>query len=182
MEGLGSELRRRGISRHAQWGAQGIVYVVLFHSGLIHGPCIFRNYLTASTDSYYKQPLKRSIFSSDVAVQTDAVSLSTSLPLNMYGDHAASHDDQESTLSASDLAAILKWSKAISSDINLSSGGRVHTVHLFNYGSHPNTALQRLTEIASGNCLVTSAFRSLTLLARNVRFPEHMRYSVHFMS
>jgi len=40
-------------------------------------------------------------------------------------------DDQESTLSASDLASILKWSKDISSDINLSS------------------ALQRLTEIAT---------------------------------
>ena len=32
------------------------------------------------------------------------------------------HEDQESTLSASDLASILKWSKDISSDINLASG------------------------------------------------------------
>jgi hypothetical protein len=31
-------------------------------------------------------------------------------------------DEQETTLRASDLAAILKWSKDISSDINLSSG------------------------------------------------------------
>ncbi|KAK0481591.1 hypothetical protein IW261DRAFT_1550690 [Armillaria novae-zelandiae] len=43
----------------------------------------------------------------------------------------AMSDEQESTLSASDLASILKWSKDISSDINLSS------------------ALQRLTEIAT---------------------------------
>ena len=32
------------------------------------------------------------------------------------------YEDQESTLSASDLASILKWSKDISSDINLASG------------------------------------------------------------
>ena len=106
--------------------------------------------------------------------------LNTSLPLNMHGVHVASHDDQESTLSASDLAAILKWSKDISSDINLSSGGRVHIICAVM--AHILTALQRLTEIATGNCLVTSAFRSLTLVARNVRFPEHMRYLIYFMS
>lgn len=27
VEGLGSELQRRGISRQSQWGARGIVYV-----------------------------------------------------------------------------------------------------------------------------------------------------------
>jgi hypothetical protein len=29
VEGLGSELQRRGISRQSQWGAQGIAYVIL---------------------------------------------------------------------------------------------------------------------------------------------------------
>ena len=29
VEGLGSELQMRGISRHAKWGAQGIVFVDL---------------------------------------------------------------------------------------------------------------------------------------------------------
>ncbi len=65
-------------------------------------------------------PLKKAIFSSDAAVQTEAVSLNfDSRPVLGNGD---GHDDQESTLSAADLASILKWSKDISSDINLSSG------------------------------------------------------------
>ena len=29
VEGLGSELQCRGISLHAQWGAQGIVYAIV---------------------------------------------------------------------------------------------------------------------------------------------------------
>lgn len=32
VEGLGSELQCRGISIHAQWGAQGIVYVIVIVS------------------------------------------------------------------------------------------------------------------------------------------------------
>ncbi|KAF9015434.1 dual-domain HisK/Mak2 protein kinase [Cyathus striatus] len=113
VEGLGSELQRRGISRQAQWGAQGIV-----------------NHLTAVVGIRSLLPLKRPIFSSDVAVQTEMTAVGTnSLPSQMARHN--SPDDQESTLSAADLAAILKWSKDISSDINLSS------------------ALQRLTEIAT---------------------------------
>ena len=38
------------------------------------------------------------------------------------GHRVESNDDQESALSAADLGSILKWSKDISSDINLSSG------------------------------------------------------------
>lgn len=53
---------------------------------------------------------------------------------------ASSEDDEISSLTAADLASILKWSKEISSDINLS------------------LALQRLTEIAAGKylCVTTS--------------------------
>ncbi|KAF8912937.1 dual-domain HisK/Mak2 protein kinase [Gymnopilus junonius] len=114
VEGLGSELQRRGISRHAQWGAQGIV-----------------NYLTSLPGTGYKYPLKRPLFSSDVAIQTDAVSLGVDSSSYHFDGKPDNQDDQESTLSAADLASILKWSKDISSDINLSS------------------ALQRLTEIAT---------------------------------
>ncbi|KAF9473185.1 hypothetical protein BDN70DRAFT_997771 [Pholiota conissans] len=113
VEGLGSELQRRGIARHAQWGAQGIV-----------------NYLSTISGGRANTPLKKALFSSDAAVQTE-----TLVPLNLDAPSVVSkadgHDDQESTLSATDLASILKWSKDISSDINLSS------------------ALQRLTEIAT---------------------------------
>ncbi|KAK0208888.1 hypothetical protein DFS33DRAFT_1254916 [Desarmillaria ectypa] len=117
VEGLGSELQRRGISRHSQWGAQGIV-----------------NYLNTVVGSRPQYPLKRPIFMSDVAVQTESATVDD--PNFPYGQTKTTmSDEQESTLSASDLASILKWSKDISSDINLSS------------------ALQRLTEIATGKYL-----------------------------
>jgi hypothetical protein len=64
--------------------------------------------------------LKRAIFSSDVAVQTEAVILNPIAPPS--NGHRVESNDQESALSAADLASILKWSKDISSDINLSSG------------------------------------------------------------
>ncbi|KII94402.1 hypothetical protein PLICRDRAFT_695401 [Plicaturopsis crispa FD-325 SS-3] len=117
VEGLGSELQRRGIARQSQWGAHGIV-----------------NYLTSVVGSRSQQPLKRPIFSSDVAVQTDSVMIGISPePQLLYGQEKmdATEDQEISSLTASDLASILRWSKDISSDINLSS------------------ALQRLTEIAT---------------------------------
>ncbi|TFK76709.1 dual-domain HisK/Mak2 protein kinase [Pluteus cervinus] len=113
VEGLGSELQRRGIARHAQWGAQGIV-----------------SYLTSIVGIQSHYPLKRPIFSSDVAVQTEPPQHGSHFH-SQSRDSQDEHEDQESTLGASDLASILKWSKEISSDINLSS------------------ALQRLTEIAT---------------------------------
>ncbi|KAL0950689.1 hypothetical protein HGRIS_007467 [Hohenbuehelia grisea] len=113
--GLGSELQRRGIARQSQWGAQGIV-----------------THLNSVIGSRSQQPLKRPIFTSDVAIQTEGVMVGLNHPQMMYGPQRLdSSDDEELSLSASDLASILKWSKDISSDINLSS------------------ALQRLTEIAT---------------------------------
>ncbi|KAF8061003.1 hypothetical protein FPV67DRAFT_1673829 [Lyophyllum atratum] len=115
VEGLGSELQRRAIARHSQWGAQGIV-----------------NHLTSLSGIRSQYPLKRPIFSSDVGVQTESLPHAVSQLPHIHDSHRTeTHDDQEATLSASDLASILKWSKDISSDINLSS------------------ALQRLTEIAT---------------------------------
>ncbi|TFK40893.1 dual-domain HisK/Mak2 protein kinase [Crucibulum laeve] len=113
VEGLGGELQRRGISRQTQWGALGIV-----------------NYLTSLADTRSQYPLKRSIFSSDAAIQTEAVAIGVESLVHVTGTRS-DQEDRESTLSASDLGSILKWSKDISSDINLSS------------------ALQRLTEIAT---------------------------------
>ncbi|TFK57700.1 histidine kinase [Heliocybe sulcata] len=118
VEGLGGELQRRGISRHSQWGAQGVV-----------------NYLSSTVGTKISAPPKRNVFTADVAVQTDNIMIG-------YNNQAAvsiyepikedpSEDDDMTTLSASDLASILKWSKEISSDINLTA------------------ALQRLTEIAT---------------------------------
>ncbi|GBE78499.1 histidine kinase [Sparassis crispa] len=117
VEGLGSELQRRGISRQAQWGARGIV-----------------NNLTSLLDTRAQLPLKRHIFSSDVAVQTDSVVMTSNPQMQGIFDNGKSDSTEEeeiSKLTAADLASILKWSKEISSDIHLPM------------------ALQRLTEIAT---------------------------------
>jgi hypothetical protein len=92
---------------------------------------LFRNHLTALTGLQSQHPLKRSIFSSDVAVQTEAAVLNLSTPAIPSGHWAETNDGQESELSAGELALILKWSKDISSDINLLSGMIAFSV-LFN--------------------------------------------------
>lgn len=89
------------------------------------------NYLTASFTAQSQFPLKRAIISCDVAVQTETLSMTPSSPRDVHDVRVDSHDDQESTLSATDLASILKWSKDISRDINLSSGSNMcHLFHL----------------------------------------------------
>lgn len=84
-------------------------------------------------------PFKRHIFSSDVAVQTDAVIVSSSTGSSIDEDAYAhgnllnsTEEDLVTKLSSADLASILRWSKEISRDINLS------------------LALQSLTEIVTG--------------------------------
>ncbi|KAH8086606.1 histidine kinase [Cristinia sonorae] len=117
VEGLGGELQRRGIARQAQWGARGIV-----------------NNLSARLDNRSQLSLKRHIFSSEVAVQTDSVLVSSSTSTQdsyHQSKSGTTEEDQMSSLTAADLASILKWSKEISSDINLS------------------LALQKLTDIAT---------------------------------
>ncbi|OCH84424.1 histidine kinase [Obba rivulosa] len=119
VEGLGSELQHRGIARQAQWGARGLV-----------------NYLTSLLDARAQIPLKRHIFTSDVAIQTDSMVMATSPQAQSPYQRTKtelSDEDEMATLTAADLASILKWSKEISSDINLPM------------------ALQRLTEIATEN-------------------------------
>ncbi|PBL00451.1 histidine kinase [Armillaria gallica] len=149
VEGLGSELQRRGISRHSQWGAQGIV-----------------NYLNTVVGSRPQYPLKRPIFMTDVAVQTESATVDD--PNFPYGQtNTTMSDEQESTLSASDLASILKWSKDISSDINLSS------------------ALQRLTEIATetsgsqNTCVVITREDGDYTVATSMTPPEQCQVYEH---
>ncbi|KAL0581381.1 Chk1 protein kinase [Marasmius crinis-equi] len=142
VEGLGSELQRRGISRHSQWGAQGIV-----------------NYLTSVVGTRSQYTLKRPIFTSDVAVQTDST-MGMQLSSRYDETKLDAGDDQETALRASHLNAILRWSKDISSDINLSS------------------ALQRLTEIATetsgsqNTCVVIAREAGDYTVATNMTPPE----------
>ena len=94
------------------------------------------NYLSSLLETRSQPlPLKRHIFSADVAVQTDSVVITSQSSLQGPFERTsldASEEEQISSLTAADLASILKWSKEISGDINLSM------------------ALQRLTEIATG--------------------------------
>ncbi|TFY70056.1 hypothetical protein EVJ58_g22 [Rhodofomes roseus] len=100
------------------------------HSGVPAG----YNYLSSCVDSRTQYALKRHAFTSDVAVQTDSAIMTSDTSPSTYErkmDHF--EEDDLSSMNASDLASILKWSKDISSDINLPM------------------ALQRLTEIATEN-------------------------------
>ncbi|KAJ7922998.1 hypothetical protein B0H13DRAFT_1981220 [Mycena leptocephala] len=127
VDGLGNELQRRGISRHSQWGAKGIVQVFPHVLVPFFLPGI-RNHLNSLLGSDSQSPPTRAIFFCDAAVQTDSMALG----LQDYTSSSADITErQQSNLSADDLWAILKSSQDISSDINLSS------------------ALQRLTEIST---------------------------------
>jgi len=67
-------------------------------------------------------------------------------------------DDSETSplsLSVTDLSSILKWSKEISSDINLAAGRCPG--HPYKYPLRPFAALQRFTEISAGGRLILHA-------------------------
>ncbi|KAI0063199.1 STKc type histidine kinase [Artomyces pyxidatus] len=123
VEGLGTELQRRGISRHGQWGARGIVSALSYNFG------------SRPMDS-----VKRHVFTMDVGVQTESVMIGVNAQKAMYDDTKPDGNDEDemTTLPASDLASVLKWSKEIATDIHLSSGKCFLA-----------TSLQRLTEIAA---------------------------------
>jgi hypothetical protein len=82
-------------------------------------------------------------------------------------------DEQEvSALTASDLASILKWSKNISSDINLSSG-IMPSPFLASAKSDSTPALRRLTEIATGKSDLRDFNHALTA-RRNIWVSEYL--------
>ncbi|KAI0307475.1 histidine kinase [Multifurca ochricompacta] len=114
---LGSELQRRGISRQRQWGARGIVLVCLILG------------LYAQLLSF----AKRNTVTMDIGVQTDSVMVGINGHKTIHDDAGTDITEEEAvtSLPASALASVLKWSKDIAADI-----------HLF-------SALQRLTEIAT---------------------------------
>lgn len=100
---LGRELQERATARFGQFGAKGVVKGLASHIG-----------------PYLHAPLKRPILSSDIAVQTDPPH--STLASMALTPEQSSIEPKESALSASDFSQILKWSKDISEDINLSSG------------------------------------------------------------
>ncbi|KAH9075705.1 histidine kinase [Lactarius deliciosus] len=99
VHGLGNELQRRGISRQRQWGAKGIVSVRHLSS--------FMKYAVTT----------------DVGVQTDTVMVGINGHKTIRGDHGTdiAEEDAVTSLPASALASVLKWSKDIAADIHLFS-------------------------------------------------------------
>jgi hypothetical protein len=76
-------------------------------------------------DTRSRYTLKRPIFALDVAVQTENTTetfKSETQPVRRHTQMNFNEEQEIAPLSASNLASILKWSKDISSDINLSSG------------------------------------------------------------
>jgi hypothetical protein len=74
-----------------------------------------------SVNSRQSEPriLKRNIFTAEVAVQTDSVFPSIA---SQEDEATKEATDDFDNLTAEDLAAVLRWNRAISGDINLSSG------------------------------------------------------------
>lgn len=113
----------------------------------------FRNHLNSVIGLTNQHFLKRNIFSADVAVQTDSVAIGID-PRHAMAEETvkdSASEDSSVHLGASELSSILRWSKDISSDINLSSGQPKWfsvwpTVTL----SFSSPALRRLTEIIAG--------------------------------
>ena len=82
------------------------------------------NNLTTVVGISSQTPLKKTIFTSDVGVQTDTLIRGPDSSLGTTEDPMTefNYEEEAFQLTSSDLAAILRWSKDISSDINLSSG------------------------------------------------------------
>ncbi|KAI0294831.1 histidine kinase [Russula brevipes] len=129
VHGLGNELQCRGVSRQRQWGARGIVASLFFDSNM---------QLLNFT--------KKNTITMDVGVQTDSIMVGINGHKTMHEDAGADHAEEEAvtSLPASALASVLKWSKDIAADI-----------HLF-------SALQRLTEIAVETSGAQSACIAIT--------------------
>jgi hypothetical protein len=126
VHGLGNELQRRGVSRHRQWGARGIVSVYHIH---IREPKILMNNLHRA--SLYSEPnaqllnfSKKNTITMDIGVQTDSIMVGINGQKTMHEDTGADIAEEEAvtSLPASALASILKWSKDIAGDIHLYSG------------------------------------------------------------
>lgn len=66
--------------------------------------------------------LKRNIFTAEVAVQTDNIFPSIPSENTIEDDAIKDSTDDFDSLTAEDLAAVLRWNRAIAGDINLSSG------------------------------------------------------------
>lgn len=114
---------------------------------------ICRNYLI-SVIGLKEEPRKKSIFTSEAAVQTENIVMEPMIrPRVVEDDEIEDHEDHDSgntsQLTSSDLSAIIKWSSEISSDMNLFSCAlQLRPVAMYTDYFPRYLALRRLTEIA----------------------------------
>ena len=98
---------------------------------------------------------KKSTVTIDVGVQTDSVMVGINGHKIIHDDLGTdiTEEDAVTNLPASALASVLKWSKDIAADIHLFSGISVVHGRAVSEFTHQLLALQRLTEIATGQSL-----------------------------
>ena len=119
--GLGGELQHQGISRQSDWGAKGIVSALI--SSVLNcnsDKNISRDYMLREIDVEYSYSSSRTTLTSDASIQMVDTEVAYSYQAMTVQDTLG--DQELAELSASDMASIIKWSSAIASDINLSSG------------------------------------------------------------
>ena len=85
-------------------------------------PKFYRNYMTSIVGTKPQQIFKKSLFTVDAGVQTETPPDGIVDVPETVKHSRIDRQGLEPSLSAPDLASILKWSTDISSDINLSSG------------------------------------------------------------
>jgi len=96
---------------------------------------------------------KKNAITMDVGVQTDSIMVGINGHKTMHEDAGVDHAEEEAvtSLPASALASVLKWSKDIAADIHLFSGTCSTANHYHSsLTCEFHLALQRLTEIAVG--------------------------------
>lgn len=123
VEGLGTDLQRKGASRQSKWGAKAIVDLMMRE--IVDDPVY---------------PLKRHSLTSEASVQTIATKKAHDSQ-SMQPKEQLVQDQDFSDLSAADLANILKWSSDISSDISLSTALRRLTEIVANSSTSQKTCV-----------------------------------------
>lgn len=123
IDGLGTELQHKGISRQLKWGAKGIlcaIFCLVLKTSC--DPPQIRDYMTREMGDGPIYPLKRSLFTSEASVQT---TLDMSINTDYQGRPANTQltdDASLSSLSRPELVSIMEWSSEISKNINLFLG------------------------------------------------------------
>lgn len=125
-----------------------------------------------------QQSLKRSLFTTDIGIQTEVPVGDIAGLSQVKANRAVSRNGKKLDLDASDLGSILKWSTDIASDINLFFG--MSLLHELFRLIQSILALRRLTEIATGiiSWQLHSSSRLTVFLTRNLWVAKCLWYGI----